>query len=425
MRFSHLPAARAALLSLACIAACGREDEPAPTHVVVVMPVDPADENDAAIPDASVEDADSGAEQPDGKDAATGLPPVSGCGTVSGKLDLLFVVDNSASMAAEQALLGRELPRMVMALSSGDVDGDGVEDHPKADIQVGVISSDMGLPGPVHPQIRCSVFGDNGLLRSARPCTEDGPTAYLTYAPGETETAPLSCHVLAGTDGCGIEQQLESMLKALTPSTSPVRFALDTLGHGDGPNAGFLRQDSVLAIVHVTDEDDCSLLGSSGLFSVYSDETTYGSIGPNYRCVAFPELLHPTSRYVDTLKALRPGVEGSIFFAAIAGVPSDLAQGEHSVREMLDDPRMENVPSGELKLASTAPVPACTATRVTEGVTEQVAAAPARRLLEVAEAFGEHAIVASICEETFQLPIEAIAKRIGGVLACPDDPIIF
>ena len=46
------------------------------------------------------------------------------------EVDLIFLVDNSGSMADEQVALQRELPRLVSALVSGDQDGDGVEDFP-------------------------------------------------------------------------------------------------------------------------------------------------------------------------------------------------------------------------------------------------------------------------------------------------------
>jgi len=46
------------------------------------------------------------------------------------EVDLIFLVDNSGSMADEQVALQRELPSLVSALVSGDQDGDGVEDFP-------------------------------------------------------------------------------------------------------------------------------------------------------------------------------------------------------------------------------------------------------------------------------------------------------
>ena len=61
------------------------------------------------------------------------------------KIDVLFIVDDSGSMAQEQRALGEQLPRMARALGSGDLDGDGVlEFTPPGDVQLGVVSSDMG-----------------------------------------------------------------------------------------------------------------------------------------------------------------------------------------------------------------------------------------------------------------------------------------
>ena len=308
MPLSRPLTARAVLLSLAGLSACASKVEPDPAHVRDDLP---SSAEDAGFYDASSAHTDAGDASSQASDARSQLPPELGCGTFSGKLDILFVVDNSGSMLAEQTLLGRELPRMVEALTSGDVDGDGIQDHPKADVHVGVVSSDMGIPQPTTPSWRmnCSAFGDDAILQQTDACSPGAQAAYLSFAPDESDNAALACLVKTGVRGCGIEQQLEAMLKAVTPSTSPARFALETVGHGDGPNAGFLRPDSVLAIIHVTDEDDCSLIPGSLLFAVDMDESEYGSVGPNFRCAAFPETQHPASRYVEHLRALRPDVE--------------------------------------------------------------------------------------------------------------------
>lgn len=405
------------LLSLGVLAGLFSCSETVPSQPVYVD-VDPIE------PGSDAGDAGDTPDAAEAQDAAdTGFDPIKptpGCGWTTGKLNLLLVVDNSHSMHAEQALLAQELPRMVSALASGDVDGDGEQDHPAADIRVGVVTTDMGLSGQVASLTGCSAYGGNAILRQPAACSASGP-GYLAYDPEHTDAEELECLVKIGVDGCGIEQPLEAMLKALTPSTSEIRFARDTFGHGDGPNAGFLREDSVLAIVHVTDEDDCSLRGPTPAFSNYNGEPPYDAVGVNYRCAAFPEILHPTSRYIDALKSLRPLGEGSIFYALIAGVPLDLTTGNFSPQQILDDPRMAYTPDNE-DLKSAILMPACGAER---SATDKVSASPARRMIEVAEGFGDHAVITSICEQTFQAPIEAIAKRLGGVLACPDAPVIF
>jgi hypothetical protein len=383
---------------------------------------------DAALPlDASAPDASPGSSpDADGEDAGSFIADPA-CGFVSGKLDLLFVVDNSISMQTEQALLARELPRMVRALASGDVDGDGKQDHPAGDLHIGVVSTDMGLSGD-HDRsgTDCSRFGDDGLLRNPATCPP-APGGYLAIAPSEASAAldgiseALGCQIQLGTRGCGMEQQLEATLKAVAPGVGPLRFTQGTLGHGDGANAGFLREDATLAIVIITDEDDCSYPESSRGFANTRDDGPYADVPINYRCQAMPELLHPITRYTESLPALRGGAPGSVVFGLIAGIPAELTDGAHDIDEMLSDPAMQF----EMDEHTKSPRPACTYTRTEGDSHEAVLATPARRLLEVAKAFGEHTVLGSICEPSFERPVAALAKRIGGVLACPDDPIIF
>jgi hypothetical protein len=61
---------------------------------------------------------------------------------------------------------------------------------------------------------------------------------------GETAHA-FGCLAKLGKNGCGLEQQLEAGLKALTPASSKLLFFMGSHGQGgdEGPNAGFLRED--------------------------------------------------------------------------------------------------------------------------------------------------------------------------------------
>ena len=54
------------------------------------------------------------------------------------------------------------------------------------------------------------------------------------------------------------EQPLDSILKSLATSIRLCASGMELWGHGDGANYGFLRQDSTLAIIMISDEDDCS-----------------------------------------------------------------------------------------------------------------------------------------------------------------------
>lgn len=75
----------------------------------------------------------------------------------AGRLDLLFVIDDSLSMAEEQAALADELPRLIRILTSGNADEDGDNlDPPDFDgvrvLQLGVVTTDVGTGGHASPR---------------------------------------------------------------------------------------------------------------------------------------------------------------------------------------------------------------------------------------------------------------------------------
>ncbi len=326
------------------------------------------------------------------------------------QVDLLFLVDNSNSMSQEQASLARALPSFVEALVSGDVDLDGTRDFtPVGSLQLGVVTSDMGTGGFTVPTCAMSDFGDDGLLR--RSSTSGDPMcplmlpAFLTYDPmdGVMPAAfarEAACLTTTGTGGCGFEQQLEAVLKAVTPSTSPIRFFRDTRGHGDGPHRRFVRPDSILVVVMVTDENDCSAL-DPGIFDPRSDRY---SADLNLRCFSYPTALHPIERYVDGLLALRASEPGRLVYATIAGIPPDRTGS--SAEEILADPRMREMRDPETPgdLA-----PSCTDA-------ERGVAYPPRRLLEVGiglSARGARTVHLSICQDDFSPAVSTVLEEIA------------
>ena len=179
------------------------------------------------------------------------------CRRAVGAVDVLFVVDNSNSMAEEQHALAREIPRVVQALATGDADADGVQDFPAiASLRTGVVTTDMGTGGAVVPTCTNSRFGDDGILRTRGNTAIAGCEAiypsFMELASGtepiETFASHVGCVATTGTNGCGFEQQLEATLKALTPSTSTTRFVEATTGGGfvRGLAESALRRDTGL-----------------------------------------------------------------------------------------------------------------------------------------------------------------------------------
>ncbi len=338
-------------------------------------------------------------------------PPPPTCVERTESVDLLFVIDDSGSMVEEQASLAEGLPRLVHALVTGDRDGDGTPDFTRVGrLQVGVVTTDMGTGGFALPTCREPDFGDDGLMQTEPGSTRPGCAGmyppFVEFGPDADEDPAafahdVSCLSGVGTAGCGFEQPLEAALKALTPSTSDLSFYRGTRGHGDREHDGFVDRDSVLAVVFVTDEEDCSLRDPELL----NPSSALYSSSLNLRCFSYPEAAHPIERYVDGLSALRPGARaGRLVLGVIAGVPPDLAGAAYD--GVLGDVRMQETvdPSDPNRLTPSCDVPG-------RGL-----AFPPRRMVRLAqqlETRGARATVQSICQADFGPAIDALVERIA------------
>ena len=215
-----------------------------------------------------------------GSGGSSGLPsyPTDGSQTTSTKLDLLFVVDNSISMADKQTVLALSIPHLLRELVAGSADR-----APVQDLHVGVITSSLG--------------GHGGADVCSSPTTNDraqllptlarlpGMTSYQglgfhKYAPADanamSDVEQLSSSVVAlmqaaGETGCGYEATLEAAYRFLVDPAPP----LDVTNNGSvtvtngidstllAQRAAFLRPDSAVQVVFLSDENDCSIRDSS------------------------------------------------------------------------------------------------------------------------------------------------------------------
>lgn len=165
-----------------------------------------------------------------------GQPAAQGCT----KMDILFVVDNSGSMSEEQTNLAQNFPKFIDVLNAY-MTGAGQP----LDYHVGLTTTSLTDVSPIPLPIPIPVPpGDDGALRNDASCGMTRPWIERSDAnPAQT----FSCVAKVGTDGSGQEQPLGAAKLALTD-----RIA-------DGKNGGFLRDDALLAIVVLTDEDDQSV----------------------------------------------------------------------------------------------------------------------------------------------------------------------
>lgn len=386
------------------------------------------------------------------------------------KLDLLLVVDNSNSMAGEQAALRAQFPKLIQTLATGLRSQDDPEPFPPIkDMHVGVVSTDMGIPGVELPPSCHADGGDDGRLQNNAHgvgCDEQYPS-FLSFtndprlgpvANPEKFASDMGCIAQLGTGGCGIEMPLEAAFKAVWPKIladangnmvdNPYRFIATvedrTWGNGDSQtNRGFLRNDftqgqSLLAVVVVTDEEDCSVKDTSHLRpnNQLPQDSPFRMEDFNLRCFYHKEYLYDLEqRYYRGFRALRRGHEDKFVFAAIAGVPADLTQGDAITNvdfasddpasrdafynAILSDERMsERVdPSSKPGSGSGDLVPSCV--RAVPGEDSPTTAFPPRRLVELAKLFGKSGTVQSICQDDLGPAADAIIVLIASHLHQP------
>jgi hypothetical protein len=154
------------------------------------------------------------------------------------EVDLLFVIDNSGSMADEQANLIASFPGFI----------DGIEHTlgPQTSYHVGVVTTDLNLYNDLScQQIGALTTKTGGDMSSASEC---GPYAdgarFMTTHDDLADT--FACAAQVGIDGNGLERPMDALEAAL---------------HGHPPetaacNDGFLRSDALLVLVLITYEED-------------------------------------------------------------------------------------------------------------------------------------------------------------------------
>jgi hypothetical protein len=219
--------------------------------------------------------------------------PTGAGGTIEPRdtaLDILFMIDNSSEMEEMQQKLYDQIPVFLNTLMMVT---------PSPSLHVAVVSSDMGAPSDTD--IGCTKVGDQGLFQSSPrgTCTsttldpgatfinESGSDMVANYSDQNIGDV-LQCIMLLGGNGCGFEHQLASIDHALG-ADNVVNGAPDP----PATNVGFLRDDALLAIIMLTNEDDCSAPAATTLYSLNGGmQNISNPLGPiaNYRCNQFGHL---------------------------------------------------------------------------------------------------------------------------------------
>lgn len=318
-------------------------------------------------------------------------------------LDLLFVIDNSGSMKEEQENLRKNFPAMIESLRRlpGGL----------PDLHLAVISSDVGAGGTAIPgNPACNrPGGDRGAFQTKRACgLQEGANFLKAYNNGSQKNFEGSledvfgCMADLGTLGCGFEHQLQALRVALMPQVQPL-------------NSGFLRPGAHLAVVMITDEDDCSAPPDSDLFADPSFVDQLGSFRCNVEghvCNGAPVVGTLSSTPLKNCSVREDGrlisvgtftrflkeLEGpaSVTVSVVAGLPADPNNASYDVVKQ----KIEGGP----ELIDIGPICSSSATG---------AAAPALRLQSFVQAFGDNGSFDSLCNSD----LTPALNRIGGFVA--------
>jgi len=168
------------------------------------------------------------------------------------QVDVLFIIDNSTSMAVSQAQLALAFPSIVSVLQAL-----------QADWQIALISTDM-----TDPQHRGRLIPfDAAGTRILTPTTPDGTGAFQNA-------------LIMGTEGSQLERAFTAAWQAVTPPLA------------SHDNVGFPRTDARLVMIALSDEDDCS---DEGALEVEGSAA----------CVAHATYLVPVETYLERFLGTR------------------------------------------------------------------------------------------------------------------------
>jgi hypothetical protein len=237
------------------------------------------------------------------------------------KIDLLFMIDNSSSMADKQTILGEAVPELVdrliepkcvdpVTLRTVGTAVNGVctvgelDFEPIKDIHIGIVTSSVGnhgANGVCEDSIDISLGrldphnNDQGRLvargSGGTPVTTWNNKGFLYYNPSQpgglgsaqAVAAPFTDMVKGvGQHGCGYEASLEAVYRFLIDPEPYSTIRIDTSIGGFGQallngtdtmllqqRKDFLRSDSLVSIMIMTDENDCSVIdGGQGFYAL-------------------------------------------------------------------------------------------------------------------------------------------------------------
>lgn len=337
-------------------------------------------------------------------------------------LDILFVVDNSPSMLDKQESLRASFPLLIDQLAS--LQGGLPSVH------IGVVTTDMGTtptsggngPGIGAGPGSCTAAGDDGVLvHDVVPelggayfvsdiKNADG-TRTRNYTGELRDVFAALANVQA--NGCGFEQPLHAMRRALE----------------NPANAGFLRTDANLAVVILSDEDDCSV---SDVELLGSNTNVYGPL-QSFRCTRFGVTCNVGGKTPDEMNM--PGPKSGCH-SNEASLLADVASYADFLKDLKGDPNavmvsaITGTPTVAVELRTPpgggAAIPALAHSCMYDGRSGPEVADPGVRLADFVASFPARSALTSICDANLELPLTTIGAATKPMMgdSCVPTPLV-
>jgi hypothetical protein len=334
-------------------------------------------------------------------------------------LDILFMVDDSSSMTTVQTNLVANFPVFINVLKTLPA---GLPN-----VHLAVTTSNMGagaytssVPGCTSPDLGNFVYAvraaTDPVCQSAKINNNLHFIEALNNASQVNYSGDISdvfrCIAQVGASGCGFEHQLASVRAALG---DPMMNLAPPTG-----NANFLRDDAFLAIIFITNEDDCSAAPDTELFNPNQNSLS-DPLGPlaSFRCTQFG---------INCNGQPVPRQAGGPYMNCTSndtGVGTDAQHRLLPVQLFIDwAKRIKNTPNKVIAAAVAAPTdPFAVSVDPTNGfptlnhscgpTANGTFGDPGIRLKMFIDTFGDLGTYTSICDDSYANAMQVIAEKIG------------
>jgi hypothetical protein len=264
------------------------------------------------------------------------------------RVDLLFMIDNSRSMGDKQLYLAQAVPDLLTRLitpncvdvtdstkivgvsQGGQCTTGRIEFPPVHDMHIAIVTSALGSLGgdvcndPTGAPPGPNGQNDDGQIVNRNSAVADAPEGFLAWFPSTPDNAGATptpgtpslgganadttqlvadfTHLVQGIgeNGCGIEAQLESWYRFLVQPDPYASIATSgNTARLQGVDAtvlkqrhDFLRPDSLLAIIDLSDENDSSVdpraYNGTPVAGFYMNQTNTGPVRGTAACQTNP-----------------------------------------------------------------------------------------------------------------------------------------